>query len=212
MPVSALFTPVNWGDVPTWLATLGAFLAAAIAWRTFRHERRRDQDGELRAQANLVAAWLVSQETHWLNDRTLGIAIRNASELPVYRVDVHLYNLLECDDPDGRAAIGPDDQPISFSLSVLGPSDEPLFFRWPSDAEVSSYGELWLSFVDAAGREWRRTPRGVLEPGRKTYEGPTRKLGSLWHPEDWRYGVPREPEPRLPLEDPWAQEGEQYRA
>jgi hypothetical protein len=57
--------PPNWGDIPTWLATIAASVAGVVAYRVYRIEAQRDQmsDQERRsAQASKVAAWYGSQQ------------------------------------------------------------------------------------------------------------------------------------------------------
>lgn len=52
--------PPDWGDIPTWLATLAASLAAAMAYRVYQVEAQRDRISEQErrsAQAAKVVAW-----------------------------------------------------------------------------------------------------------------------------------------------------------
>src|SRR5215210_2128689 len=78
---------LDFGDVPTWLATLGAFAAVLFASRAYGMEKRRDAvaaDLRLQEQPSRLAIW---PESDYLSDE-LGFidlfVVRNASELPVY--------------------------------------------------------------------------------------------------------------------------------
>lgn len=92
-----------WGDVPTWLSSLGgigALIAATIAARAsldvLRIESGRDTDAadkEERAQADLVAAWLdrKSEDGPSPGFRGWHIVVANASKVPVHGAVVATY-------------------------------------------------------------------------------------------------------------------------
>ncbi|MGH3815999.1 MAG: hypothetical protein ACRDUV_26720, partial [Pseudonocardiaceae bacterium] len=87
---------LDFGDVPTWLATAGAGVAAYFVYRAYKIESGRDARAELgrrQTQGSRVAVWA---ELH--DDPASGepfdaecFAMRNASELPVYDVEVFSY-------------------------------------------------------------------------------------------------------------------------
>lgn len=160
---------LDFGDVPTWLATVGAFIAAYFALRAFQAEQDRDERQEQadnRAQAEKVAAWVatVDDTRHpGIPGWTAGFVIRNASELPVYDVDVTLF-------------AGGDSWAVSI-IRVLPPGTEEYPVPAPmianltetvdEDLQSSDIVEMTsviLRFRDASGRLWSRDTSGVLAP------------------------------------------------
>lgn len=113
---------VQWGDVPTWVSAAGtvmalifAAVAAVMAKRVYTIESRRDQQNEIdrrerdeqkRAeQASRVSAWYAAEKAE-SGELTWGAVIRNASELPVYDVNVEYY-FLKDQHSQMRVADGP---------------------------------------------------------------------------------------------------------
>jgi hypothetical protein len=93
---------VAWGDVPNWIAASAALLAVVFAWLAARHTRallerevardRRATAREVRAQADLVGAWVASRVTPVgggdVTFHEYGLVVRNASSAPVFDVVV----------------------------------------------------------------------------------------------------------------------------
>lgn len=171
-----------WGDVPTWLASLGgigALIAASIAAKAslnvLKIESQRDQDADeraQRAQADLVAAWLV-HDGDGLDD--WAIQIQNDSNVPVYFFNAEIWGGLYISEVLGRTG-----------MLVLPPGSVtvrvPELRYWatrhlPPDAldectpnEVLNSFFVGITFRDAAGVTWRRSETGVLN--RLNDEGP----------------------------------------
>jgi arabinogalactan oligomer/maltooligosaccharide transport system substrate-binding protein len=163
---------VSWGDVPSWITTVGglfalifAAVAAITANRVYRiesqrdtvnaAERRREADARRRTQAALVSAWsgsraIDNKSPDW------GIFIRNASETPVHQARV---SVVKEHDPDTRS---------DFDLVVLPPTAEPAFY--PNDIWSVSLQDMFpatnfrveMSFTDSAGLRWFRDGDGGL--------------------------------------------------
>lgn len=174
------------GNVAEWVAgvsTFAAFVAAIFAgvagFRALGRERRRDEareDAEKAAQASAVAAWPDTQPPYpeegytitsesIAHDHRWRVFLRNASDLPVYRV-----RITWC---EGVHALGEQQ-----TIHVLPPDPEPLIQPAPK-AVVTEWKTTWgdggrrpvapvdrlgvaIDFIDAKGQEWRRDQRGVL--------------------------------------------------
>jgi hypothetical protein len=161
---------LDWGDVPTWvgaLTTLGALIAAgALVKVELRRDRRTEReaqqrrDGQARAeQADLVAAWKDQKDSDsWAT-------IRNGSELPVYDVELELF------ETTGTV------RQYTVEVGVVPPSDHMDIWVVQNSVgtDVHSPGRprefaVSITFRDTAGREWKRDTAGVLHQT----GGPTR--------------------------------------
>jgi hypothetical protein len=151
---------VNWGDVPTWLATAGASVAAIYAGRAYRIERNRDRQAEesaSRAQASKVAVWTETFHTVDGSDLigTDQFMLRNASEAPVYEVVVFSYRRVSEEEvwtPEAQ-----------FHWGTLAPGGEPESYAAHWSPTVS--WTYTVQFMDAEGVVWHRTREGRLEEG-----------------------------------------------
>lgn len=179
--------PLDWGDVPTWIAASAAVVALLAAFRAGRaaieagktarevleiernredraerYERERNEAAERGEQADWVAAW------HELSpDRRTGhVRVLNGSRLPVWGIRVAFL------DAHGQSRGEP------ASASVIPPGRERMF-GWPIELrEASGLRDgsspravlqavedfaVTIQFRDAAGRLWRRSALGRLE-------------------------------------------------
>jgi hypothetical protein len=147
-----------------------AFLAATGAAERAEAERR---DAGERAQAALVAAWPISERETFqraIERGVVGAAIRNASPMPIYNVEIEY-----ADDGAGWSAVR--------RLHIVPPADEPQVFAGfdeetstgtPAPERVNKDGSVKLlpsaemrvriRFADALGRRWSRDDHGVLAP------------------------------------------------
>lgn len=164
----------DWGDVPTWAATVAAAGAALFAGRAWSIERGRDVAALLaqqRQQAELVAIWPDGEvygavraspnETRHGYVQQIAVLV-NASALPVYNVVVRQYKLRQSTllsdakphdiEPDGQ-----------WEKIVLPPTQAPE--RNPTGELAEHYRVYAIQFTDAAGREWNRDVRGHLSAG-----------------------------------------------
>lgn len=129
---------IAWGDVPTWIAAIGALLAVGFAiflWRSDLQERERKA-------VEGVTAWLEAvQETY--DDRAVILVVQNATPHPIFRVQVESTRI-EAD-------------PLTWEMLPPGAHR-----RVPAhDAMVAitdDYGSgVNMRFIDAAGKPWRRS-------------------------------------------------------
>lgn len=99
MPYCA-FSNLDWGDVPTRIASIGTMAAIVVALWQIRGDRRQVATRERRAQAESISAW-------YDGDSQIGsdLVVRNSSEQPIYEVVVTLV----IDGHTGRRAL-PDHQ------------------------------------------------------------------------------------------------------
>lgn len=169
-----------WGDIPTWLTSIGslgalifAVIAAVYTKRTFDGERKRDldvanarldQDAYLRrSQAALVSAWwgrsLESTVASQSTDSGWGAYLRNASEAPIYKAQMTVsHSNMQL----GRSAM---------SYPVVAPDPSSVFsaIQLPTGNASGSHGDpltdyrVSLRFTDAAGLRWIRDEYGALK-------------------------------------------------
>ncbi len=85
MSVSGCLSTLNWGDVPTWIASIGTLAAISIALWQILGDRRRAAEQQRRAQAELISAWYAGAD----HDHSR-LVIRNASDQPIYEAVVVL--------------------------------------------------------------------------------------------------------------------------
>jgi hypothetical protein len=130
------------------IGTVGAFL---VGFRLLRKEQRREaerSDDERRAQAAKISAWV---ELHHKADgsRELAFHIHNASDMPIYEVELPLPS------PDGPE--------VTEFVGLVPPGQT---IRRPAPADwLRSYVDpepIQIEFQDSAGRRWTRDEQGTL--------------------------------------------------
>jgi hypothetical protein len=166
--VHAIPSDLDLGDLPTWLATVGAFIAAGFAYRALRVEQRRDDRQEIadaRVQAECVAAWVIKGSGGL--EESFRIVLDNASRLPIFGVRVALA---AADGDQSRNIASPGvlppgrrefpiqflDLPIELAERDLGPSDDG------TTAALLDHLRAIIEFTDAAGLTWTRDSSGIL--------------------------------------------------
>jgi hypothetical protein len=131
------------------VGTVGAFVLGFVL---LRKEQRREADrteDERRAQAARISAWV---EVYRKPDgmRELAFHIHNASDMPIYEVELPLPA------PDGE------EHPAEF-IGLVPPGQT---IRRPAPSEwLRSYVEpepVQIEFLDSAGRRWTRDEQGAL--------------------------------------------------
>ncbi|GEL20740.1 hypothetical protein PA7_45770 [Pseudonocardia asaccharolytica DSM 44247 = NBRC 16224] len=177
---------IDWGSVPDWLAGIGAVLAlifaaaaAKAAWAANKVQARQlarldqvdldNRASEERAQASKIAAWIRMVESG-----APAVVCFNGSALPIYRLKI--FPVLHGEEMLDRGVTysvkGPDSSPrvLDHATSVIkaafverGPAnDEGGGLDW-GDLYAEGRISVSISFVDSAGRSWRRGVAGRLE-------------------------------------------------
>ena len=131
------------------VGTVGAFVVGFVL---LRKEQRREADrseDERRSQAARISAWV---ELHHRPDgsRELAFHIHNASDMPIYDVELPLP--------------GPDGQERPAEFVGLVPPGQTIRRAAPADW-LRSYVEpepVQIEFLDSAGRRWTRDEQGSL--------------------------------------------------
>lgn len=176
------------GDWATWVqsaATVGALVAAivaaVVAQKVYNIESERDErtaeerrvrfEAERRGQADKIAAWYAWLPQHHSGNPGIDFRtpfgwsafVRNASDLPIYDVDVEFYYVVP-DAPDGNV---PGRRGTIDRIPVLPPQDEVAKIA-PSEmldqvaAEAQDNHAVAIEFRDATGTRWRRDIYGKL--------------------------------------------------
>lgn len=173
---------INWGDVPTFFALIGAVVAAWIAHRVYRVESRRDQQtaaDRRSGQAARVGAWIqeVANEDQRgdVIDRSRSpywrLTIRNGSDLPVYDAFVAIHATPDfADKPKvflfgrGYGVLPPGDGVVRLEQrQVAWPPTTQFPDRPPAQSgPVGMDFHVTLRFRDSASVGWRRAPDGRL--------------------------------------------------
>jgi hypothetical protein len=147
--------PLNWGDIPTWLAVVVATAGGWIALSQLRGQLSQlrgqqellRQDAQDRRRAQAVRVFVGAPRDH---DRRVHPFVKNASDFSIYEA-VFWYL-----DPGGGL-----DEPPEYLGTILPGEDPPGKQRdFPSqDARERTI----LTFRDANNVWWVRMSRGVLE-------------------------------------------------
>lgn len=131
------------------IGTVGAFGTGFVL---LRREHRRDADREEeshRAQAARVSAWVEARLRHD-GTRELALHVHNASDMPIYEVELPL-----------PAPVGEDSRTEFIGLVPPGQTvRRPAPHDW-----LRSYVEpepVEVGFLDSAGRQWGRDEQGRL--------------------------------------------------
>jgi hypothetical protein len=176
---------MNWGDVPSWAlvavsacALVFALLAARWSHQAFtastgaaeRAEQAR-RLAEERAQALLVAAWPISERETFqkaIARGVVGAAVRNASPMPVYHVEIVYRDIGAAWSATRRLHIVPpsDEPQIYAGFDVEESTGTPVPERVNKDGSVklvpSAEMRVEIRFVDTYGHGWSRDDNGVL--------------------------------------------------
>jgi hypothetical protein len=174
--------------LPLWLSAIAAVLAVGLAavfavvgvraQRALVNQLRmvedlcqRDAEQRARSQAQLVAAWPVSERSTYeslLRRGIVGAAVRNGSESPVYDVEI-IYR----DAPAAWIAVRHvGTVPPASASEVYAGFDEERTEGVPDPSRVNPDGSIKLApsaamaveirFTDGLGARWSRGSTGVL--------------------------------------------------
>lgn len=164
------------------LAAMYAGFYAANAWKLEVHREDRWVAQQRSEQASKIAAWPGEPRRHFTGEQDeltgasvsdgfegLSVWLRNASDVPVTRVSIDATLVVRAAGTNPvRREVGTQE------VALLEPSAEPIekFVAAPRPVNVDAYRpgnvsiEYWfevgVSFRDAGGRDWQRTPDGQL--------------------------------------------------
>jgi hypothetical protein len=162
-----------WGDVPTWVLAVTAFLAlvaSVAAARIFnrqlklQQEQLRMQREQLKAmdeerersQAAKVSAWIDSWD--YSGKEPVVVKIRNGSEEPVWQVAAIVYEHwgIRAEPQFQRVEVVPPGETVRVEVRAK------LAGITPGTVYATVAPPLHLQFEDVNERLWRRTERGTL--------------------------------------------------
>jgi hypothetical protein len=163
---------IDWGDAPTWVASIGAlvvFVLAYLSWRGDVGQRHRELEESRRAQASLITAWIGSVDRNEITDRRdynlddtetcAAVVVANRSDRAAGEVFWTVW------DEETRTRMD------SGYIRFLPPQrEETVFFPGPGGGDPVVH----LMLTDADGVLWFRTDR-VLS-AREWFEHPDEKL------------------------------------
>lgn len=159
---------LDWGNVPAWAAFISALVAVMFTWRALARERRRDADRELRdrqEQANQVAAWVSRRDGPKPGEPgNFYIELRNASDLPVYDVQIMLRDSVggEVLKQVWWLGASPRDTPRVMDLDSKAQVRLDYIMKRAREQKDRIYYDLTLDFTDASGVRWHRQSDGRL--------------------------------------------------
>ncbi|MFC7278573.1 hypothetical protein ACFQS1_31730 [Paractinoplanes rhizophilus] len=136
-------------DIFSAVGTVGAFLVGFILLRQeHRREAGRTED-ERRAQAERISAWVELIRTVD-GGRQVAFHVHNASDMPIYEVELPIPARLEEDAGSEFVGLVPPGRTIQRSA----PADWLRTYVEPEPVQIE--------FLDSAGRRWSRDEQGSL--------------------------------------------------
>lgn len=155
---------IDWGSAPAWGALVAGTAAAVLAGRNVWHDRQDRQQ----QQARKVAAWwgMFESRPGPMQRRSSGAWLLNASEVPVYDVDVEWLYDSRVIGTHSRRVLPPAEREFAYLLKRYESGDAEAEERHRKTLEVVAKVDdgldVRLSFRDAAGRRWTRSENGRL--------------------------------------------------
>jgi hypothetical protein len=135
---------LDWGDVPTWLASIGTVAAVWLALSQILADRRTVRAHIKRSQAELVAAWYAGDR----GDASL-LVVSNTSTQPVF-------------NGHGGEGVPPDYRRVFLEVPP-GTFEVAVSSHWHG---MSATPGAEVAFTDRTGRaNWIRRANGDLEEG-----------------------------------------------
>ena len=131
------------------IGTVGAFVIGFVLLRR-EHKQEADRtEDDRRAQASKVSAWVELYRTPD-GSRELMLHVHNASEMPIYEVELPLPT--RGDDEPQTEFVGL--VPPGQTIRRVAPRDWLTSYVGPEPIEIE--------FLDSAGWQWRRDEQGAL--------------------------------------------------
>ena len=139
------FLDLDWGNVPSWVGTLGVFLAI-LTYRQGAKTKRREQAG-------LVTVWSSqpiappSDGIDLVKYRDVKVSVKNASPIAVHGLRVRTHASTKRADAGVMRWVGEDQK---WRIGDLGPGESEEY-TYTSVIFVRVDG---FSFADSTGRDW----------------------------------------------------------
>ncbi|MCU7731167.1 hypothetical protein ODJ79_46285 [Actinoplanes sp. KI2] len=136
-------------DVFSAVGTVGAFLLGFLLLRREHHREADRSEDERRAQAARISAW-VELVRKVDGGRELAFHIHNASDMPIYEVELPLP--ARGDEEPGAEFVGL--VPPGRTVQRSAPPDWLRTYVEPEPVQIE--------FLDSSGRRWSRDEQGSL--------------------------------------------------
>jgi len=171
---------VQWGDIATWVASLGTVGALAAALWQIGSERRRRHSDEHRAQARLISVWVGERkppesyaddpDASWYPKGRTTIYVANNSSEPVYFPVVGIVDIQGTGPHTMEKMLDfyKGGGPIT-TISILPPGRYRVWIRgihWQIPMGGRQGAEI--AFTDSAGVHWIRRSTGALDELRQS--------------------------------------------
>lgn len=130
------------------VGTVGAFVVGFVL---LRKEQRREADrseDQLKSQAARISAW-VEAYRNAAGGREVAFHIHNASDMPIYEVELPLPGQNDGQDAEFIGLVPPGQ-----TIRRPAPADWLRSFAEPEPVQIE--------FLDSAGRRWTRDEQGTL--------------------------------------------------
>jgi hypothetical protein len=160
-------TGVMWGDVGTWVGSIGTVLAFAVTFWLLLLTRREQSSlraEQRQAQARLASAWFESIEDGRGGRDRVTVVLDNASDEPIYFPAVAVGERWVS---WGKSEIPYEEVPQDDIPNVIPPRYQERYrveihlYREPS-GDGERHPPVEMQFVDASGRTWFRDRSGEL--------------------------------------------------
>ncbi|MFC7535539.1 hypothetical protein [Actinoplanes sp. GCM10030250] len=142
-------------DVFAAVGTVGAFIVGFVLLRREHGREASRAEDEQRAQAERISAW-VELTRKVDGSRELAFHIHNASDMPIYEVELPLPT--RGDEEAGSEFVGL--VPPGQTIQKPAPADWLRTYVEPEPVEIE--------FLDSAGRRWSRDEQGSLARAEET--------------------------------------------
>jgi len=146
---------VDWGDIATWLGSVGTVGTLIFTLRQLYNDRNERKSNELKFQAKEISAWIDNSN----KDITI-VRFNNLSNTPVYSVVLTIVCIKGAGQPIDGTEAGENYKYRSI-FSVLPPGKFKHIMNSPGRGMFMEYG-IEIAFTDSSGNSWIRKSNGEL--------------------------------------------------
>ncbi len=163
---------VQWGDIGTWVGSIGTVLAVLFAWYVGHKQGIEAKKRQQREQAERISSWVAAVKM------PLPVKLSNQSGDPVYDVIVSVVLVQGAGPQDGKHTF------MQQQYKVLPPGTFLVSFdNYPGGAMHTKPGTE-IAFTDKAGLHWLKDKNGKLHSLKS--KSPSEYYG-LGQPIGWLY-------------------------